>query len=85
MESVGRLAGGVAHDFNNILTVISGSLEISLAALPSGHPSRDHLTVAADAARSAATLTRQLLAFSRREAIAPRVLDLNEVLRRVEK
>jgi len=85
MESVGRLAGGVAHDFNNILTVISTSLEVGLAALPSGHASWDSLRVATDAARSAASLTRQLLTLSRKEAIAPRTLDLNEVIRRIEK
>jgi two-component system, cell cycle sensor histidine kinase and response regulator CckA len=85
MESVGRLAGGVAHDFNNTLMVISNSLEVSLAALPPGHATRDALSVAMDAARSAASLTRQLLTFSRKEAIAPRTLDLNEVMRRTEK
>jgi PAS domain S-box-containing protein len=85
MESVGRLAGGVAHDFNNILMVISNSLEVGLAALPPGHATRDALAVAMDAARSAASLTRQLLTFSRKEAIAPRTLDLNEVLGRIEK
>ena len=85
MESVGRLAGGIAHDFNNLLTVISGGLEISLAALPTDHSSRGHLLEVADAAQSAAGLTRHLLAFSRKEIIAPRVLDLNEVLRRAER
>ncbi len=85
MESVGRLAGGVAHDFNNILTVISTSLELGLAALPPGHASRDHLMVTTEATRSAASLTRQLLTLSRKEAIAPRTLDLNEVIRRIER
>ena len=85
MESVGRLAGGIAHDFNNLLTAISGGLEISLAALPPDHASREHLLEVADAAQSAAGLTRHLLAFSRKEIIAPRVLDLNEVLRRAER
>ncbi len=85
MESVGRLAGGVAHDFNNILTVISASLELGRASLPPDHASRDSLTVATEATRSAAALTRQLLAFSRKEAIAPRMLDLNEVIRRIER
>ena len=85
MESVGRLAGGIAHDFNNLLTVITGGLEISLAALPSDHSSRGHLLEVADAAQSAAGLTRHLLAFSRKEIIAPRVLDLNEVLHRAER
>ena len=85
MESVGRLAGGVAHDFNNILTVISTSLELGLAPLPTGHASRDSLMVATEAARSAASLTRQLLTLSRKEAIAPRTFDLNEVIRRIER
>jgi PAS domain S-box-containing protein len=85
IESIGRLAGGVAHDFNNLLTVISGGMELSLADLPAHHPSRGPLVDAANAAQSAAALTRQLLAFSRKEVIAPKVLDLNEVVRRVEK
>ncbi len=85
MESVGRLAGGIAHDFNNLLTVISGGLELSLASLPPDHSSRGRLLEVADAAQSAAGLTRHLLAFSRKEIIAPSVLDLNEVLRRAER
>jgi PAS domain S-box-containing protein len=85
MESIGRLAGGIAHDFNNLLTAISGGLELSLAALPPDHSSRAHLLEVADAAQSAAGLTRHLLAFSRKEIIAPRVLDLNEILRRAER
>jgi two-component system, cell cycle sensor histidine kinase and response regulator CckA len=84
MESIGRLAGGIAHDFNNLLTVICGGLELGLIKLPPDHASRPHLTDVADAARSAVTLTRQLLAFSRKELIVPKVLDLNEVIRRVE-
>lgn len=84
MESVGRLAGGVAHDFNNILTVISASLDVSLASLPTGHATRDSLMMAMDATQSAASLTRQLLTFSRKEAIAPRSLDVNAVIRRIE-
>jgi len=85
MESIGRLAGGVAHDFNNMLTVILGGIELSLARLDPGHPSRVHLSDAAEAAQSTAALTRQLLAFSRKEVIAPRVLDLNEVIGRMQK
>ncbi|MEP7050995.1 MAG: PAS domain S-box protein [Pseudomonadota bacterium] len=84
MESIGRLAGGVAHDFNNLLTVISGGIELGLAMLAPDEPSCRHLVDAADAARSAATLTRQLLAFSRKSAIAPRALDLNALLSRIE-
>jgi PAS domain S-box-containing protein len=84
MESIGRLAGGIAHDFNNLLTVICGGLELGLARLPPDHDSRSYLVDVAEAARSAVVLTRQLLAFSRKELIAPKVLDLNEVIRRVQ-
>jgi two-component system cell cycle sensor histidine kinase/response regulator CckA len=85
MESIGRLAGGIAHDFNNLLTVISSGLDLGLAPLALDHPSRPHLVEVVDAAQSAAALTRHLLAFSRREIIAPKVLDLNDVIRRAEK
>ena len=85
MESIGRLAGGVAHDFNNMLTVILGGIELSLPRLDAEHPSRVYLRDAAEAAQSAAALTRQLLAFSRKEVIAPRALDLNEVIGRMQK
>jgi signal transduction histidine kinase len=85
MESIGRLAGGIAHDFNNLLTVISGSLELGVHDLPPEHPARSHLTEVAKASASAAGLTRQLLAFSRKQTIAKTVVDLNEVIRRVEK
>jgi two-component system cell cycle sensor histidine kinase/response regulator CckA len=83
MDSIGRLAGGVAHDFNNLLTVICGGLELGLNRLALEHPSRTYLADVSDAARSAVALTRQLLAFSRKELIAPKVLDLNEVIGRV--
>jgi two-component system cell cycle sensor histidine kinase/response regulator CckA len=85
MESIGRLAGGIAHDFNNLLTVISAGLDLSMAPLAVDHPSRARLVEVGEAAQSAAGLTRHLLAFSRKEIIAPRVLDLNEVIRRAEK
>ncbi|HEX2870146.1 MAG TPA: ATP-binding protein [Polyangiaceae bacterium] len=85
MESIGRLAGGIAHDFNNMLTVILGGIELSLPRLDSAHPSRVYLRDAAEAAQSAAALTRQLLAFSRKEVIAPRALDVNEVIGRMQK
>src|SRR3954454_21412269 len=85
MESIGRLAGGIAHDFNNLLTVISAGLDLGMAPLGPEHPSRARLADVADAAQSAAALTRHLLAFSRKEIIAPKVLDLNEVIRRTEK
>jgi signal transduction histidine kinase/CheY-like chemotaxis protein len=85
IESIGRLAGGIAHDFNNLLTVISGGLELTLADLPADHRDREPLAAAANAAQSAAALTRQLLAFSRKEVITPKVLDLNAIIERVEK
>jgi two-component system, cell cycle sensor histidine kinase and response regulator CckA len=82
MEAVGRLAGGVAHDFNNLLTVISGYAEILLAK--PGIEGRDQLTEIAHAAEQAAGLTRSLLAFSRRQVLHPRVLDLNEIVAGME-
>jgi two-component system cell cycle sensor histidine kinase/response regulator CckA len=80
MEAVGRLAGGVAHDFNNLLTVIGGYAEILLQ-----HESeREELQEIARAAQQASALTRQLLAFSRRQVLHPRVLDLNEIVASME-
>ncbi len=79
MESVGRLAGGVAHDFNNMLGVIVGHAEMALELDRSG-PTCSHLQEIRKAALRSADLTRQLLAFARRQTIAPRVLDLNEVV-----
>lgn len=84
MESIGRLAGGIAHDFNNLLTVILGGIEVGLAGMSADQPGRTSLIDATAAARSAAALTRQLLAFSRKEAIAPRPLDLNAVVCRMQ-
>jgi two-component system cell cycle sensor histidine kinase/response regulator CckA len=85
MESIGRLAGGVAHDFNNLLTVIAAGLDSTLQPLAADDPTRVRLVDVVEATQSAAALTRQLLAFSRKEIIAPKVLDLNEILRRTEK
>jgi two-component system cell cycle sensor histidine kinase/response regulator CckA len=84
MEAVGRLAGGVAHDFNNILTAIMGSAELLLEDLPEGHPRREDATEISRAARRAADLTRQLLAFSRQQVLAPKVVDLGDIVRNVE-
>ncbi|MEI9954378.1 MAG: PAS domain S-box protein [Pseudomonadota bacterium] len=85
MESVGRLAGGVAHDFNNLLTVILGAVELTRLELDAAHPAHEYLAEAEDAADSAGTLTKQLLAFSRKQIIAPKVLNLNDVIARVER
>lgn len=80
MESVGRLAGGVAHDFNNILTGIGGYTELATDRLDEKHPARDDLAEVQRLAKRAADLTRQLLAFSRRQPLEPMVLNLNETV-----
>ncbi len=80
MEAVGRLAGGVAHDFNNLLTIINGYGEIVLAGLPEGNPVRGLVAQMKQAGDRAASLTRQLLAFSRQQVIVPQILDLNGVV-----
>lgn len=84
MEAVGRLAGGVAHDFNNILTVVTGNVELARMSLSPSDPlirCLDQITKASD---SAASLTRQLLAFSRKQIIEPKVLNLNELVGNVQ-
>jgi PAS domain S-box-containing protein len=78
MEAVGQLAGGIAHDFNNLLTVISGYAEVARRRIGVG-PGAEELTEIVHAAERAAQVTRQLLAFSRRQVLEPTVLDLNEV------
>jgi len=80
MEAVGRLAGGVAHDFNNLLTIISGYTNLLLAELPADDGSVDFLTEIKKAGERAAALTRQLLAFSRKQVLTPDILDLNTVI-----
>jgi len=80
IESIGRLAGGVAHDFNNMLSVIMGHIELARNALPATHSVQEDLQQVWDAAERSAKLTRQLLGFSRRQTIAPRILDLNATL-----
>ncbi len=80
MEAIGRLAGGVAHDFNNLLTVILGNCEIARADLAPDDPHQEEIIEIQKAATSAAGLTRQLLAFSRKQIIEPAVLDLNAIL-----
>jgi PAS domain S-box-containing protein len=80
MESIGRLAGGVAHDFNNMLGVIIGNTELALAERQATPALSEHLQEIASAARHSADLTRQLLGFARKQVIAPEVLDLNTVV-----
>jgi PAS domain S-box-containing protein len=85
MEAVGLLAGGIAHDFNNVLSVILSYASLASEALPEGDPLRADLDEIVKAGGRAADLTRQLLSFSRRQVLQPRVLDLNEVLHGIEK
>ena len=85
LESVGRLAGGVAHDFNNVLTVILGNVELALLSVGEGSPLVEPLGEMRDAAKGAALVTRQLLAFSRKSVIEPRSIDLGEALERLGK
>ena len=80
MEAVGRLAGGIAHDFNNLLTVITGRGELLLRRLPAESPVRRDVELIRKTAERAAVLTRQLLAFSRKQMLQPRVLGLNQVV-----
>jgi PAS domain S-box-containing protein len=84
MEAVGRLAGGVAHDFNNLLTVITGRSQLLLLKLPPESSLRRDVELVEETAHRASSLTRQLLAFSRKQMVQPRVVDLNEVVRGME-
>ncbi|MBI4363970.1 MAG: PAS domain S-box protein [Candidatus Latescibacteria bacterium] len=81
MEAVGQLAGGIAHDFNNILTAILGYSDLLLSRLPKNDPSRRSIEEIHKGGERAASLTRQLLAFGRRAATTPRILDLNSSIR----
>jgi len=81
MESVGRLAGGVAHDFNNMLGVIIGHTEMALEQVDAAQPIHDDLMEIFKAANRSANLTRQLLAFARKQTVSPKVLDLNDTVK----
>jgi PAS domain S-box-containing protein len=85
LESVGRLAGGIAHDFNNMLGVILGYGESILEQLREGDPLREEVEEIIGAGQRSSALTRQLLAFSRRQTLQPEVIDLNSVIRNMEK
>ena len=85
MESVARLAGGIAHDFNNLLTVVLGSAEILLDDLPRAYARRNDLEEIKAAATQAAQLTRQVLAYSRQQVLAPRLVDLNGLVSGMER
>jgi PAS domain S-box-containing protein len=85
MEAVGQLSGGIAHDFNNLLGVIIGYSEILEQRLPQNDPLRKECGQIKKAGQSAASLTRQLLAFSRQQVLEPKVLDLNAIVLQVEK
>ncbi len=85
MEAVGRLAGGVAHDFNNLLTVITGYGQLLLGRARADDPDRPRLDAMVQASERAARLTRQLLAFSRRQVMNPQILDVNGVLQGLDK
>ncbi len=83
MESVGRLAGGVAHDFNNMLSVILGNVELAMSILSSDEPVLKSLKAIRDAAKRSAALTQQLLAFARKQPVNPKLLDLNETIEKM--
>jgi CheY-like chemotaxis protein len=85
MEAIGRLAGGVAHDFNNLLTVINGYGELALLQVGADHPTAQLLTEILNAGERASNLTRQLLAFSRKQVLDPQVVSLNALIGEVFK
>jgi len=80
LEAIGKLAGGVAHDFNNLLTGIQGYTELIMQAVPQNDPMQDDLSEILKAASQAASLTKQLLGFSRNQVIAPKIVDLNGLI-----
>jgi len=84
MEAIGRLAGGLAHDLNNLLTVISGYTEMQLSTMDDANPNRGHASQIMQATERAAALTQQLLAFSRQQVLQPKSIDLNSVVANLE-
>ena len=85
MEAIGSLAGGVAHDFNNLLTVINGRSELMLMRMPADAPFRREISLILETGERAASLTRQLLAFSRRQVLQPKIIDLNHIATEMNK
>ncbi len=85
LEAIGQLAGGIAHDFNNLLTAVTGYSDLLLADMPPSDQRRHDVEEIRKASESAGALTQQLLAFSRRQVLQPRILDLNESVRSSEK
>jgi PAS domain S-box-containing protein len=85
MEALGRLAGGVAHDFNNLMTAVTGYSDLALARLEKGHPLRAGIEQIAKAGERAASLTRQLLVFSRRQVLQTKAVDLNAIVVETER
>ena len=84
MEAIGQLAGGIAHDFNNMLTAITGYAELLAYSFDEGDARADDVDQIRKAARHAAALTRQLLAFSRKQVLLPQRVDVNDVVRGLE-
>lgn len=80
MEVIGRFTGGIAHDFNNYLTAITGFSQLALMQMDNDHPARQHIETVLNSAEKASSLTRQLLAFSRRQIIQPQVVNLNAII-----
>ncbi len=85
MESVGMLAGGIAHDFNNLLTIINGRCQLSISKMSIDNPLRKDFELVLNTGERAAALTRQLLAFSRRQVLKPKILNINNIVSDIEK
>ncbi len=85
MESIGRLTGGIAHDFNNVLTAILGFAELALYKLADNHPARDNINIILDSGEKGARLVRQLLAFSRKQILEMKVINVNSTIDNIEK